>query len=88
MKWLLCLGVLALGSACAPIKTLEELEAEALRTGDWTLVEQRERLIEKRNARKPPSCPAGQISYCEKNIGILLCHCVSKAVMTTVIASR
>jgi len=88
MKWILCLGMLALGSACAPMKTLEELEAEALRTGDWTLVEQRERLIEKRNARRPPSCPSGQVSYCEKNIGILECQCVSKSIMSSVFVSR
>ena len=88
MKSLICLGMLALASACAPMKTLEELEAEALRTGDWTLVERRELLIAKRNARRPPSCPAGQVSYCEKNIGILNCRCVSKSIMSSVFVSR
>ncbi|MEM8815445.1 MAG: hypothetical protein AAGE85_06435 [Pseudomonadota bacterium] len=88
MKTFLCLTAALFTVACAPIKTLDELEAEALQSGDWTLVEQRERLIAKRNARRPPSCPTGQLSYCEKNIGILKCQCLSQAAADDVFASR
>jgi len=41
-------GMIAL-SGCATRLTLEELEAEAVVTGDWTLVERREKAIARRN---------------------------------------
>ena len=92
MKGLLLAGMIALGAgmtaACAPMPTLEELEAEALRTGDWTLVEQRELLIAKRNARRPMQCPSGMVSYCERQAGRLDCQCVSRSAFGDVIASR
>ena len=92
MKGLLLTGIVALSAmlatACAPMPTLEELEAEALRTGDWTLVEQRERLIAKRKARRPVQCPAGMVSYCERYAGRLDCQCVTRTSFGDVIASR
>ena len=92
MKGLLLTGTVALSAmlmtACAPLPTLEELETEALRTGDWTLVEQRERLIAKRNARRPMQCPTGLVSYCERTAGRLECQCVSRATFGDVIARR
>ncbi len=78
----------ALTTACAPLPTLEELEAEALRTGDWTLVEQRELLISKRNARRPIQCPVGMVSYCERYAGRLDCQCVTRSRFGDAIASR
>lgn len=92
MKGLLLTGIVALSAmltaGCASMPTLEELEAEALRTGDWTLVEQRERLIAKRNARRPMQCPSGMVSYCERYAGRLDCQCVSRSAFGDVIASR
>ena len=92
MKGLLLAGIVTLSAvltaACAPLPTLEELEAEALRTGDWTLVEQRELLIAKRNARRPKQCPSGLVSYCERSAGRLDCQCVSRSAFGDVIASR
>ncbi len=66
--------------------TLEELEAQALETGDWSAVEERERLIAKRNARRPMQCGGGKVSYCQKNVGRLDCQCINKAAMTEVFA--
>lgn len=92
MKGLLLAGIVALGSAmtaaCAPLPTLEELESEALQTGDWTAVEKRERLIAKRNARRPLQCPTGTVSYCERHVGRLECQCVSRSTFGDVIARR
>ena len=49
-------GILVCGSllfGCADMRSLEELEDEAVITGDWSLVEAREALIAKRNSRRP-----------------------------------
>ncbi len=88
MKRLGILGVLLLMVACAPMKSLEELEAEALRSGDWSLVEEREALIAKRNARRPLQCPGGQVSVCEKSVGRYRCQCIGKAAIMDAFASR
>ena len=77
-----------LTAACAPLVALEELEAEALRTGDWTRVEQRERLLEKRAARQPSRCPAGTVNYCERFAGQLDCQCVSRSAFGHMLAGR
>lgn len=88
MTRLLWLGLAALATGCAPSKTLEELEAEALRTGDWRLVEKREALLEKRRARQTAECPDGSVSYCDKSIGSYRCQCVSKAAMVEFLVAR
>lgn len=88
MKRLGILWALLLTVACAPTRTLEELEAEALQSGDWSLVEEREALIAKRNSRRPRQCPNGQVSLCEKSIGLYRCRCVGKAAMVDAFASR
>ena len=88
MKQLGILGVLLLTVACAPTKTLEQLEADALTTGDWSLVEEREALIAKRNSRRPRQCPTGQVSLCEKSVGLYRCQCIGKGAMVGAYASR
>ena len=62
---------------CAPYQTLEELELAALESGDWSAVEQRERLIEKRRARRGTSCGAGRILVCENRGTGGQCFCSS-----------
>lgn len=88
MKRLGILAGLLLVAACAPMTSLEELEAEALQTGDWSFVEERETLIAKRNSRRPRRCPNGQVSLCEKSVGLYRCQCVGKGVMVDAFASR
>ncbi len=88
MKQLGILGVALLAVACAPMKSLEELEAEALQTGDWSLVEEREALIAKRNSRRPMQCATGLVSLCEKSVGLYRCQCVSKGAMAGAFVAR
>lgn len=77
MKGLIALSaVLLLG--CADIKTLEELELTALQTGDWSAVNAREQSIARREARRGPSCPSGQIAVCEKQGRTDRCQCTSR----------
>lgn len=68
------LGVLA---GCSSYQTLEELEEEALVTGDWSAVEERERILAKRAIRHGLVCPAGSMSYCESWAGLKeKCACI------------
>ena len=88
MKQLVILGVLLLIAACAPMKSLEELEAEALQTGDWSLVEEREALIAKRESRRPLQCPGGAVSLCERSFGQYRCQCVGRGAVGAALVSR
>lgn len=85
MKAVVCAVFALLITGCAAAPTLEELEAEALRTGDWSAVEERERLIAKRNSRRPQQCSTGLVSVCEKDLGRYECNCVRKSAMTQVL---
>jgi hypothetical protein len=75
--------VLLLGG-CATAPTLEELEDQALLTGDWSHVEKRERTIARREAEEPLECASGYMSYCETRIATTRCSCVSRSVMRDV----
>ncbi len=72
--------ILMLGG-CAAVPTLEELEDQALLTGDWSHVEKRERTIARRQAKEPLDCAAGYVSYCKTRIVNTRCSCVSHAAM-------
>ena len=72
--------ILMLGG-CAALPTLEELEDQALLTGDWSQVEKRERTIARRQAEEPLDCVKGYVSYCETRIVNTRCSCVSHAAM-------
>ena len=88
MRGFLALGIALILAACVQAKTLEELEAEALQTGDWSLVEEREAVIAKRAARRQSPCPDGAVSYCDKSIGSHRCQCVAKAAMLDFLVAR
>lgn len=76
MKGLLVfIAVLMVG--CAEYQTLEELELAALESGDWSAVEQREKLMEQRRARRAASCGAGRIMVCEHRGTDRGCYCSS-----------
>lgn len=76
MKILVTLMALVLLSACGSVKTLEQLEAEAMLSGDWAAVEMRERTLARRAARRGPACPYGQVSVCDMSFGTSRCTCV------------
>lgn len=73
--------ILMLGG-CAALPTLEELEDQALLTGDWSQVEKRERTVVRRQAGEPLDCASGYVSYCETRIVNTRCSCVSRAAMS------
>lgn len=82
---ILVLGIL---TGCTAQQTLEELEAEAAITGDWSEVEKRERVIARRKARLGAECPNGYISYCESWGGEKRCGCVRRGRMSDILAGR
>ena len=87
MKLMLLLGAVFL-TGCVSMPTLEQLEEQALLTGDWSAVEQREKLIAKRDSRRGVKCPTGMIAYCEQRLGQNRCACVSKSEMTSLLSWR
>ncbi len=85
MKVLLLLGAFFL-SGCMSMPTLEQLEEQALLTGDWTAVEKREKLIAKRERILGPLCPAGTMAYCQGYLGQIRCGCFSFAEMRALLS--
>ena len=51
--------------ACSSYNSLEELVAEAEQTGDWSKVEERERILVKRAERHGTVCSKGDVYMCE-----------------------
>lgn len=68
--------VLGLLAGCVVGPTLEELEARALVTGDWSLVEKRQAQLARLKKHKI-HCPSGSVSYCESYVGQSRCGCIS-----------
>lgn len=62
---------------CAEHQTLEELELAALESGDWSAVEKREQLMEKRRARRGMNCGSGRVLVCEHRGAGKHCFCTS-----------
>ena len=73
---------LILVAGCAPYVSLEQLENEALATGDWSKVEQRQRIIARQDLRRSGSCPAGTTEHCAVEIGQQRCTCVDEEFMS------
>jgi len=55
--------------------TLEELEAEAVASGNWQAVENRERMIRKMGSPLIQPCPEGLALFCLKNGMHEVCSC-------------
>ena len=62
--------------SCTPQPTLEQLEVEALTTGEWTAVERREEVIKKRLESGAPGCPKGLKKYCVEEQSVIQCYCL------------
>jgi hypothetical protein len=69
-------------AGCSGMVSMEELEAQAMITGDWSEVEKRERVLAKRSMRDGPSCPPGTTGYCEAAFGQEECYCVESKVLS------
>jgi hypothetical protein len=79
------LAALCVLAGCAAGPTLEELEAQAFVTGDWSLVEKRERQIERRNARQGVQCPVGYVAVCIQDLASERCNCVDRGAISMAI---
>jgi hypothetical protein len=66
MRTVLSMLVLFL-AACTAQPSLEELEKEAMVSGNWTAVEQREEAMQRRQNKAASSCSTGQTTFCAKN---------------------
>ncbi len=78
MRGIVIIFALCVLAGCSTGPTLEQLEAEALITGDWSLVEQREARIARNKQRSGISCPPGTIGYCKTFVSETECACVSR----------
>lgn len=74
MKVLGILGFCAL-FGCVHGSTLDELESQALTGGDWTAVENHERLQQSKNRRRGPDFPIGFTSVCYETGVVVSCEC-------------
>ncbi len=74
------LSVLAriLMAGCTVSPTMEELEAQAMLTGDWSAVESREQSIAQRKFRNGGNCPPHYMNYCEVGLGEKRCTCIKR----------
>ena len=82
LSTLLCLILLLTLSGCASRPTMEELEKEAMRTGDWSAVEERQRMDRKMGRYVPgQECPNGKALFCEKKGEREECTCVSANIL-------
>ena len=79
--FLLTLVSLTLLSGCGTLTSMEELERQAMITGDWSDVERRERILARRDARSGPQCPEGQVAFCEQYANVNRCECMSTSVL-------
>lgn len=61
---------------CASRPSIEELEAEAVASGDWAAVEKRERLLQRRDPGTGSICPAGYVFFCYDHLFGERCECV------------
>ena len=78
MKTVVILSALVLLSACGTYKSLEQLESEALVSGDWSAVELRERQLARRQSRSSIQCSSGLVGYCVADFGKQRCTCVEQ----------
>ncbi len=67
--------VLFLLFGCATQPTLEELEVEAVATGDWKAVENRERMKRRLGSPLDQPCSEGLALFCLKNGMHEYCAC-------------
>ena len=77
MKGIIVAALLVLGG-CSGYQTLEQLEEQALVSGDWSAVEKREELIARQAQRNGPECPRGFTAYCESGAFEQRCSCVNR----------
>ena len=75
MKTITLTPLIAL-AGCTGQTTLEELEQEALDTGNWTEVEQREVALMRKGKSPGRRCPDGFVNVCLESGMDIDCECV------------
>lgn len=75
MRCTILIAVMLL-AGCASRPSLEALEQEALVTGDWTAVENREQKLKRRQESSDVVCPGNQVKVCYEDGVRNDCHCV------------
>ena len=70
--------VLCFLAGCANSVSLEDLEAEAMVSGDWSAVDKREQSLRRRRNIGGPECPDGLTLYCVDDGMGEHCQCVTK----------
>ena len=79
---------LILLAGCAGYTSTEQLEAEALLSGDWSAVEKREQREARRNYYSSIRCAPGKIAYCEPYRTPNRCGCVNQKAIRAFFDSR
>lgn len=74
MKTLVILMMVVL-AGCASRPTLEQLEQDALASGDWSAVEKREQFLQRARGRSGSSCPEGMTLVCVDGYAQERCLC-------------
>jgi len=69
-------GLLIVLAGCVTRPTMDELEMEASKTGDWSEVERREARDRARMESTPPDCPQHLMKLCVKQGQKRTCSCV------------
>jgi len=69
------LVVLCFLAGCAARPSLNQLEEEAMVSGDWSAVEQREEEIRRHDPNIGGTCPSGQAKVCYENPAGENCEC-------------
>jgi len=80
MKGIIILSLVLL-AGCGTYTPLEQLEANALASGDWSAVEQRERLKARRKSSSGIECPSDMVGFCQTSASGRRCECVEHRVV-------
>ena len=83
MKQTIFVVSLMLLGGCGTYHTLEELEEQAFRTGDWSAVERRELILARQQYRNGIACPRDHVAYCENS----RCACIRDTEMRDLLDS-
>lgn len=67
-----------MAAGCSVVPTMDELETQAMLTGDWSAVEKRERSVARRMAQAPMHCPSGYTAICEVRFAERNCACAER----------
>lgn len=67
---------LMLLAGCTGFTPMEDLERQALLSGDWSEVERRERILARRNPTAYLNCPDDTTAICRDDFGSARCGCL------------